>query len=152
MQCNERCSIRGRERERKRESEGKREKERRKKGVLSAPTFETQINAIIHEISWRNQTHLEKRSENILQNYTPERALAKKTLVKNASVIPKIYYGQKRRGSIAGISRFGGWKGADFRHLAERSERDSELEKRVWEKTWEISTRTAKSNGWRTVK
>lgn len=49
MQCNERCSIRGRER--KRESEGKREKERRKKGVLSAPTFETQINAIIHEIS-----------------------------------------------------------------------------------------------------
>lgn len=27
------------------------------------------------------------------------------------------------------------WKGADFRHLAERSERDSELEKRVCEKT-----------------
>jgi len=61
MQCDEQCSIR--------------EKER---GILSAPPFETQINAIIHEISWRNQTHLEKRSENILENYTLGRALARK--------------------------------------------------------------------------
>lgn len=52
MLCNAMSDVLlGKERERKRESEGKREKERRKKGVLSAPTFETQINAIIHEIS-----------------------------------------------------------------------------------------------------
>lgn len=44
------------------------------------------------------------------------------------------------------------WKGVDFRHLADWPEWDGELGKRVWEKTWEVSTRVAKSNGWRTGK
>lgn len=118
-QCDERCSIKERKRE------------------ISAPTFETQINAIIHWISWRNQTHLKKCAENILENYTPERALGRDLWRTPKSFLKSIIV----RNAVDLLLEFrdSEWKGVDFRHLADRP--DSELEKRVWERTWEVSTR-----------
>lgn len=77
-------------------------------------------------------------------------ANVRKRTVKNAKVIPKIYYNRECCGSVARISRFK-VEGRRFSPL-DGSERDSKLEKRVWEKTWDVSTRAAKSNKWRTKK
>lgn len=109
------------------------EKERERE--ISAPTFETQINAIIHWISWRNQTHLKKRAENILENYTPERALGRDLWRTPKSFLKSIIV----RNAVDLLLEFrdSEWKGVDFRHLADRPDSEIANWKREFEREHE---------------
>lgn len=130
--CNELYSISG--------------KERRGRSI-SAIGNAKNFHAIIHEIGWRDQTHLKKRTENIRENYTPERATRKEgLLVKKVQVIPEIYYGPGTPWICCWNFADSKWKGVDFHHLAKRNGE--------WEKEQgdggKVTTRAAKRNGWRT--
>lgn len=94
--------------------------------------------------------HAWKRAGNILENYTPEQTWERELWKMPKSFLKSITV----RNAVDLLLEFrdSKWKRVDFRHLADKPERDSELRKRVWERTWQVSTRVAKSNGWRTGK
>lgn len=96
-----------------------------RRGVLLSrrpSSLETQINAGIHETARRNRTHLGRktRAENILENYTAERASRAGRdgeRRENARVIPEIYYRPERGADLLLEFRESKWKGVDFRRL-----------------------------------
>lgn len=94
--------------------------------------------------------HIWKRAENILENYTPEQTWERDLWKMPKSFLKSITF----RNAVDLLLEFrdSNWKRVDFRHLADRPERDGGLRKRVRERTWEVSTRVTKSNGWRTGK
>lgn len=114
----------------RRRDQGKSRKERKRKREESEEEFyfrrpsslETQINAGIHETARGNRTHLGRktRAENILENYTAERASRAGRdgeRRENARVIPEIYYRPERGADLLLEFRESKWKGVDFRRL-----------------------------------
>jgi hypothetical protein len=104
--------------------------------------------AIIHEIGWRDQTHLKKRTENIRENYTPERATERGTRGESPSHSRNLLQPRNAMDLLLEFRRFE----VEKRRFSPLGEAKWWVRKRTREWQGKVTTRAAKSNGWRTGK